>query len=196
MINRPVSGPAVVAVLAVLLLCLASAIAHADDEPRLPSAVNAPGAWSTDEEVDGSVAAVGIASRTKPSTRADLDHTIAYADGGVTTPLDLAPLCRHHHRLKTHAGWTYRPLDPVTDPGTYLWTDPHGLGYLRTPTGTTNLTSRCRHPRPRPDHATAVRDGAAAGVVTKVRKTSSKLVVRDQLSASVSARHGRHQGCA
>ena len=78
---------------------------------------------------------------TKPSARADLDHTIAYAVGGATTPQNLAPLCRHHHRLKTHAGWTYRPLDPVTDPGTYLWTDPHGLGYLRTPTGTTNLTS-------------------------------------------------------
>lgn len=26
-----------------------------------------------------------------------------------------------HHRLKTYAGWTYRPLDPVTDPGVYLW---------------------------------------------------------------------------
>ena len=73
---------------------------------------------------------------TMPSARADLDHIDSYRNGGATTPHNLAPLCRHHHRLKTHTGWTYRPLDPVTDPGTYLWTDPHDIDYLRTPTGT------------------------------------------------------------
>ena len=73
---------------------------------------------------------------TTTSARADLDHIDSYRNGGATTPHNLAPLCRHHHRLKTHTGWTYRPLDPVTDPGTYLWTDPHDIDYLRTPTGT------------------------------------------------------------
>ena len=43
---------------------------------------------------------------------------------------------RHHHRLKTVAGWRYLMLAP----GTYLWTDPHGLRYLRTPDGTTSVS--------------------------------------------------------
>ena len=48
---------------------------------------------------------------------------------------NLAPLCRHHHRLKTHAGWRYWKLAPDT----YLWIDPHGLMYARTPTGTRQI---------------------------------------------------------
>lgn len=47
----------------------------------------------------------------------------------------LAPLCRRHHRLKTHgeaAGWHYRVLHP----GTYLWTTPHQQLVLRDPGGT------------------------------------------------------------
>ena len=45
----------------------------------------------------------------------DLDHIEAYVemdDGGPpgqTRPDNLAPLCRRHHRAKTHRGWTYRP---------------------------------------------------------------------------------------
>jgi 5-methylcytosine-specific restriction endonuclease McrA len=87
---------------------------------------------------------------TKSSAKSDLDHIVAYDDGGATAAHNLAPLCRHHHRLKTHAGWTYRPLDPddpLTAPGTFLWTDPHGNAYLRTPTGTTVLTDDVEVPR-------------------------------------------------
>ncbi len=74
---------------------------------------------------------------TKRSPRCDADHIEPHANHGPTAEENLAPLCRHHHRLKTHTAWTYRPLDPITDPGTYLWTDPHGVIYHRTPTGTT-----------------------------------------------------------
>jgi hypothetical protein len=42
--------------------------------------------------------------------RCDLDHTQPWHDGGPTTPANLAPLCRRHHRLKTHGGWTYQRL--------------------------------------------------------------------------------------
>jgi hypothetical protein len=45
-------------------------------------------------------------------------------------------LCRRHHRLKTHTPWTYTVLDP----GTYLWTSPHGYQLLRDPTGTLDIT--------------------------------------------------------
>lgn len=68
---------------------------------------------------------------------ADLDHITPWhtndpGGGGPTSTSNLAPLCRHHHRLKTHAGWRYQRLDR----GLYLWTSPHGRQYLRTPHGT------------------------------------------------------------
>ncbi|MCD4524192.1 HNH endonuclease signature motif containing protein [Nocardioides sp. cx-173] len=73
---------------------------------------------------------------TRPARACDLDHITPYDHGGPTCECNLAALCRYHHRLKTHAGWTYRPLAP----GTYLWHDPHGQRLLTTPQGTTDLT--------------------------------------------------------
>jgi hypothetical protein len=76
-------------------------------------------------------------SCTRPARRCDCDHVLAFDQGGVTCPrCNLAPLCRHHHRLKTLAGWHYWVLGP---PGAYLWRDPHGLLYLRTRDGTRAL---------------------------------------------------------
>ena len=71
----------------------------------------------------------------------DLDHVVPYdpvamspADG-ATHPDNLAPLCRRHHRVKTHGRWHYvRRRD-----GTYTWTDPGGRAYVVDSTGT-------RHP--------------------------------------------------
>ncbi|SFJ45680.1 hypothetical protein SAMN05216561_13228, partial [Nocardioides psychrotolerans] len=73
---------------------------------------------------------------TKKSRSCDLDHLIAHARTGVTCECNLAPLCRHHHQLKTHAGWRYQQLTP----GTFLWREPHGQTMLVTPTGTRDLT--------------------------------------------------------
>jgi hypothetical protein len=73
----------------------------------------------------------------RPTRRCDCDHITPFDSGGVTCPkCGLAPLCRHHHRLKTLTGWRYWPLGP---PGTYLWRDPHGILYLRTSDGTRTL---------------------------------------------------------
>jgi len=58
--------------------------------------------------------------------RADLDHIHAHADGGQTSSANLAPLCRGHHRLKTHGGWTYRQAAP----GRFTWRSPRGETYL------------------------------------------------------------------
>jgi hypothetical protein len=62
----------------------------------------------------------------------DLDHIEAFVemdDGGPpgqTRPDNLAPLCRRHHRAKTHFGWSYvRNRD-----GTYTWTSPYGRLFL------------------------------------------------------------------
>jgi hypothetical protein len=53
----------------------------------------------------------------------DLDHAIPHGRGGPTCPCNLVPLCRRHHRAKTHSRWRYE----VTKPGTYAWTSPNGF---------------------------------------------------------------------
>jgi 5-methylcytosine-specific restriction endonuclease McrA len=79
----------------------------------------------------------------RPAEIADLDHTAEYSDTGPpgqTSTDNLAPLCRHDHRAKTHpspAGtpWRYQGLSP----GHWLWTSPHGKHYLVHPDGTSTL---------------------------------------------------------
>jgi hypothetical protein len=81
----------------------------------------------------------------------DCDHVVAHARGGSTCPCNLAPLCRRHHRLKTHGRWRYLTLEP----GRYLWHSPHGYRFLVDDTGTCDVTpgppagavdGRCSHP--------------------------------------------------
>lgn len=65
---------------------------------------------------------------TLSSRQADKDHITPYRpiqDGGPprqTNPGNLGPLSRYHHRLKTHAGWSYQQ----TSPGVFYWRSPHG----------------------------------------------------------------------
>ena len=49
---------------------------------------------------------------TRTARRADADHVIPYAEGGTTSSDNIAPLCRRHHRLKTHSSWGYTMLEP------------------------------------------------------------------------------------
>ena len=88
---------------------------------------------------------------TRTSTRTDLDHIDEYVPPdqggppGQTSTATLAPLCRRHHRAKTHPSpvstssttvrWDYDQLTPTT----WLWTSPHGLRFLVHPDGTTEL---------------------------------------------------------
>ena len=73
---------------------------------------------------------------TRPARACDIDHVIAHAAGGTTCSCNTAPLCRRHHRLKTHSPWTYTVLEP----GTYLWSSPHGYQFLRDHEGTLDIT--------------------------------------------------------
>ena len=59
----------------------------------------------------------------------DLDHSVAWADGGTTSVGNLACVCRHHHRLKHLPGWSldHRP-DGVLD-----WTTPDGKRHRTEP---------------------------------------------------------------
>ena len=85
---------------------------------------------------------------THPARTSDLDHITGYTPHppdpdqpdhrGQTHPDNLAPLCRHHHRIKTHGRWHYT-RDP--DDGSYTWTTPTATTYTVDPHGT-------RHPQP------------------------------------------------
>jgi hypothetical protein len=78
---------------------------------------------------------------SRSARRCDVDHVVPHARGGPTATDNLAPLCRRHHRLKTHGGWAYTMLEP----GSYLWRSPHGQQLLRDHTGTLDV-SRDRGP--------------------------------------------------
>ena len=66
--------------------------------------------------------------------RCDQDHVVPYPLG-PTCPCNLAPLCRRHHRVKTHGGWAYA----TPEPGVYMWRSPHGYQFLVDPLGTLPL---------------------------------------------------------
>lgn len=61
----------------------------------------------------------------QPTTRCDVDHTIAREHDGPTTVTNLAHLCRRHHTLKHHSAWRVRQWPD----GTLEWTSPTGRTY-------------------------------------------------------------------
>ncbi len=63
------------------------------------------------------------------SPTCDLDHTTPWPDG-PTDQCNLAPPCRHHHRVKQAPGWTLNQPQP----GIMGWTTPAGRTYTTTPT--------------------------------------------------------------
>ena len=73
---------------------------------------------------------------TRSARKMDADHVIPYAEGGTTSSDNIAPLCRRHHRLKTHSAWTYTMLEP----GSFLWSSPHGYQFLRDHHGTLDVS--------------------------------------------------------
>jgi hypothetical protein len=81
---------------------------------------------------------------SRPARACDVDHVTAFdheahARGepqpGPTTTSNLAPLCRRHHRVKTHGSWRATPVGN----GVVKWTSPHGHGFRRDRTGTIAL---------------------------------------------------------
>jgi len=77
----------------------------------------------------------------RESRDCDIDHTVPYLDPGQggppgqTTAANLGPLCRRHHRLKTHGRWKLeQPVD-----GVFVWSSPHGRTYRVDQSGTVPL---------------------------------------------------------
>lgn len=70
----------------------------------------------------------------RDSRSCDLDHVIPYVEPGhkdwepsQTRPSNLAPLCRFHHRVKTHSGWSY----VIDDYGDSEWINTEGIHYTK-----------------------------------------------------------------
>jgi hypothetical protein len=55
----------------------------------------------------------------------DLDHAQGWEEGGTTSLDNLGALCRRHHQLKTHGGWS---IESRAD-GSCTWTSPLGKIY-------------------------------------------------------------------
>lgn len=63
------------------------------------------------------------------SATADLDHTVAWGEGGATGFGNLGPLCSSHHKVKHHTDWRIeQDLG-----GTVTWTSPAGYAYVVPP---------------------------------------------------------------
>lgn len=62
----------------------------------------------------------------QPAHRADIDHAIAWEDGGTTSTKNLGILCRRHHLLKTHGGWKLIS----NEDGSCKWISPLGKEYF------------------------------------------------------------------
>lgn len=67
-----------------------------------------------------------------PVWRCDLDHTVDAARGGPTATTNLAHLCRGHHTLKHHGGWTVKQRSG----GVMEWRSPTGRRHIDRPAGT------------------------------------------------------------
>ncbi len=68
---------------------------------------------------------------TMPASRCEIDHTLAWQNGGATSADNLAPLCTGHHTVKHHGGWS---VVQVPDSGGVVeWTSPYGRRYLVEP---------------------------------------------------------------
>ena len=87
----------------------------------------------------------------QPVGRVDLDHVLADADGGPTDCANLCCLCRHHHRLKTHArGWRF----VLTPHGVLRVTTPSGITRTTRPPGLRDRIEQRALPAPPPPPAT------------------------------------------
>ena len=87
---------------------------------------------------------------------AELDHVIAWSDGGTTSENNLRSYCTGHHRLKTHApGWRVQ----AHPDGSLTWTTPTGRQQTTQPYDYgPRPTAPSSRPTSAPEPATAVSD--------------------------------------
>jgi hypothetical protein len=65
---------------------------------------------------------------SQPALRCDGEHAIPWPNG-PTSETNCGAMCRWHHRLKTHKGWTVQRHPD----GSVIWSSPEGLSRRRRP---------------------------------------------------------------
>lgn len=101
-----------------------------------------------------------------PAERCDIDHAIAWGDGGPTHPSNLRLLCRKHHLLKTFWGWRDRQFPD----GTIVWTSPTGHRYTTHPGSRLLFPALCRSTGRLPAVAPAQRPTGCRDVMMPIRR--------------------------
>ncbi|WP_442575427.1 DUF222 domain-containing protein [Microbacterium sp. F51-2R] len=66
-----------------------------------------------------------------PASRCQVDHSLAWEEGGHTALANLCPLCTGHHTIKHHGGWTVRQIEGSG--GALEWISPSGRRYVVQP---------------------------------------------------------------
>jgi hypothetical protein len=84
----------------------------------------------------------------------DVDHVVAFTDGGSTDADNLIHLCRHHHRLKHETSWRVELVDGAT-----TWTSPTGRTHTTTASATATSTTTATTATERGDPVTSQAEG-------------------------------------
>jgi len=84
------------------------------------------------------------------SNRCQMDHAMAWEDGGRTDTDNLGALCVRHHQLKTHGGWE---ITASRADGSCAWRSPMGRVAI------VHARALLPEPEPPPDPAPSVRAG-------------------------------------
>jgi hypothetical protein len=66
----------------------------------------------------------------RSAARCQIDHALAWDDGGGTSAANTGALCTRHHQLKTHAGWHISDSRPD---GSCTWRSPAGRVHHHEP---------------------------------------------------------------
>ena len=77
---------------------------------------------------------------TRPASRSDIDHTVAWRQTQCTDHDNLAHLCRKHHRLKHHSQWR-------------MWQGADGVVRWKSPAGSIHESMPAHEMRPPPKDA-------------------------------------------
>ncbi|BBZ73251.1 hypothetical protein MPRS_43440 [Mycobacterium paraseoulense] len=106
----------------------------------------------------------------RPAVDCDIDHTIPYAEGGLTHASNLKCLCRQHHLLKTFWGWRDRQLPD----GTLIWRLPDGHTYVTTPGSALLFPSLCAPTGDLPAPATPERCAQRTAMMPRRTRTRAQ----------------------
>ena len=102
------------------------AVGHCDHRNQEPGHDPSPGLQRLVRARSGTCCGPGC---RRPATSCDLDHTLAYDDGGITCECGIGPGCRRCHRRKQALQWALAQPSP----GVMIWTSPAGRRYTTYP---------------------------------------------------------------